>query len=171
MILGIAGGLSPGLEMGRLLVAGEVRDRLGTAPSPDRRWLERATAGEAGAGLLYTARRIAGTAAAKTRLWRDLGEPAAAAVDLETAAWARLAAERGIPYLAARAILDPAAEDLPLDFERFRDPRGRVRNWRVALRAVTRPALIGPLRELGRRAEVCADRLAAWAVDLLCPSD
>ncbi|MEM7349492.1 MAG: hypothetical protein AAF657_01715, partial [Acidobacteriota bacterium] len=44
---------------------------------------------------------------------------------------------------------------------------GRVRSLRVALRALTRPSLIAPLRRLQQRVELCADRLSTWALDFV----
>ncbi len=171
VFLGVAGGLAPDLETGALVATREVRDAEGPAPPPDRDLVERALAAGGGstpaAGLIYTSEHIVGTAAGKAELWRALGEPAGAVVDLETAAWAHVAGERDVPYVAVRAVSDPAGRDLPLDFERFRDARGRVKVSRVALRAVLEPALIGPLRELEQCVDRCAARLASWTISFL----
>jgi len=83
-----------------------------------------------------------------------------AAVDLETAAWARVAGELGVPYLAVRAVSDTASETLPVDFNRLRGADGRVRRSAVVLEAVRRPRLIPGLFDLGRRTRRCAERLA-----------
>ena len=168
LLAGVAGGLSPELEPGALVIAREVRDAGGAAPPPDPGWVERALdAVPATAGTLLTARRIAATAERKVELRRRLGGAAPAAVDLETAAWARAAAAHGVPYLAVRAVSDTAAETLPLDFERWRDRRGRVRRGGVALHALLHPGVIGALLGLRRRVRLCAERLADAALDLL----
>lgn len=119
--------------------------------------------------MLLSAERIATTAGDKAALLRAAGVPAdvPAAVDLETAAWARLAGGCGIPDLAVRAISDSAQETLPLDFNRFRDAGGSVlRSW-VALHALGHPSVIAELRRLRRRLRRCAERLADFACDLL----
>ena len=168
ILAGVAGGLSPELAPGELVLAREVRDETGPAPTPDPRWVERAlSAVPATAGVLLSARRIAATAERKAELRRRLAGGAPAAVDLETAAWARVAAARGVPYLALRAVSDAAGETLPLDFERWRDRRGRVRRAGVALHALLHPGTIGALLDLRRRVRLCAERLASAVESLL----
>jgi len=167
-LMGIAGGLSPELGVGDLVVAGEVHDAEGTAPPPDPAWLERVLAVSGGAaGILVSAGRIATTPEEKAALWTSCGEPVPAAVDLETAAWARVAGELGVPYLAVRAVSDTASETLPVDFNRLRGADGRVRRSRVVLEAVRRPRLIPGLFDLGRRTRRCAERLADLAEAIL----
>lgn len=161
LLMGVAGGLSPRLEAGDLIAARQVRDAAGPAPPPDPALLERAVgSGRTTPGILLTVERIATTPEEKARLRRGLGTEEPAAVDLETAVWARAAGELGVPYLAVRAVSDPAKEALPLDFNRFRDSRGRVRRLAVALHALRHPGMIGELRALDRRVRRCAERLA-----------
>ncbi len=163
LAVGVAGGLSPGLAPGQLIAGAEVRDAAGLAPSPDTAALERALAWpEVLRGRLYSAPRIAAAAAAKAELLRRLGGGEPAAVDLESAAFARTAAALGIPYLAMRAISDPAEETLAVDFDRFCDAEGRVRRGAVALHAVLHPSLISSLRALQGRVRLCAEGLAGF---------
>jgi len=88
------------------------------------------------------------------------------AVDLETAAYARVAAGRGVPYAVVRAISDGADEELPLDFERYRRPDGTLDRARVLRHALGHPATLAPLWRLKRRMDLCSQRLAdqvsAW---------
>lgn len=42
LLLGVAGGLTPGLEAGALIAGREVRDASGAASAPDPSWLQRA---------------------------------------------------------------------------------------------------------------------------------
>lgn len=159
--VGVAGGLSHGLTVGSLVVAREVRNGTGALPPPDPAWLARALRRPgAQAGIVLSTDEIAVDAAAKRRLGATLPPAEPGVVDLESAAFGRLAAERGLPYLVARAVSDRTDETLPLDFNRFRDARGGVRRGRVTLYALTRPALWGPLADLRRRVAHCAVRLA-----------
>lgn len=168
LFAGVAGGLSGDLAAGELVIAHQVRDSEGAAPPPDPGWVERAVgAVPATAGVMLSARRIASTVEQKSELRRRLGGGEPATVDLETAAWARTAAAGGVPYLALRAVSDTADETLPLDFERWRDHRGRVRRFGVALQALRDPRLIGPLAGLRRRLRLCAEGLAAAVEALL----
>lgn len=167
LVLGVAGGLSPNLAPGVAVAAERVVDAAGEpAPAPDAEWRARvvATAPYVVPGTFASRDEIAVTAAEKAELWRRLGAPEVATVDLETAAWARVAAARGVPYLAVRAISDTAGETLPLDFNRYRDRHGRVSRLAVAARALRRPSMIRPLRALERRVAECAERLAGVAL-------
>jgi adenosylhomocysteine nucleosidase len=227
LVLGVAGGLSPGLAAGSLVAARQVlADDGGAVPArdPDAAWLAQALRHGAIAGLAVSTRTILGTPeekqAALARALRPEPEPAshlgglgtagpattsvlaqlpalasapaaaampalqpgsgtavpdseavpaatAVAADLESAAYARVAAAWPLPYLVVRAVLDPADEELPLDFEACRDASGRVRNARVVLRALARPRRLADLWRLRSRLAGGAARLGAFAADLL----
>lgn len=161
--VGVAGGLSPGLAPGELVVAEAVRD-----PERGETYLPeggpRAPGGRAEApgrpALLLSHPSIVSAAAAKAALWRELGAPAAAVVDLESAAWVRVARRHGLPWAVLRAVSDPAEESLPLDFERFRVAGGRVSTARVLAAALARPSRLAGLWLLRGRVALCASRLA-----------
>jgi adenosylhomocysteine nucleosidase len=84
------------------------------------------------------------------------------AVEMESAAVAREAARRSIPWSAVRAISDTAADSLPLDFNRLRDHTGGLPVSRVALAALTHPAAIPGLIRLGKNTTFAAERLAEY---------
>ncbi len=92
---------------------------------------------------------------------------AIAVVDLESVAYARVAAARSLPYLVVRAVLDPADERLPLDFEACRDASGRVSNARVLAHALARPRSLGKLWRLRTRVRAAAAGLATLAERLV----
>lgn len=167
IILGVAGGLSADAVLGARIVARTVVGEDGPAPAPDRAWCDRwQSARTARFGTLVSRDRIASGASQKRALFASLGDGSvSAAVDLETASLAKVAASRGVPYVAVRAISDPASEDLPLDFARFQRADGSVRTWAVALAAIRRPAVIGPLRMLRDRVAACAVSLAESVCD------
>jgi adenosylhomocysteine nucleosidase len=168
LVLGVAGALSPALAAGALVVSREVRDREGLAPAPDPDWLEQALArGGAEQGTIVSSERILCTPASKAGAWRSLGARDAAVVDLESAAYARAAAERGIRYLVVRSVCDPADEPLPFDLNRCTDPRGGVNRVKVLRHALRHPGVIGPLWRLYRRVGRCSRRLASFAEELV----
>lgn len=174
LVMGVAGGLTDGLGFGHLVVAREVRDAEGAVEAaPDPEWIDRATRlpglREA---VFYSSDRILTTAAEKDALGRRLLDESetrtgAAVVDLETATYARTAAAHGVPYTAIRSISDGANEDLPLDFNRFRDGDGATRRGRVALYALTHPWLVLRLLHLRSRVRFCARRLNDAAIFVL----
>ncbi|NIX23335.1 MAG: hypothetical protein GWN07_27335, partial [Actinobacteria bacterium] len=85
-VVGVAGGLSPELESGAVIVANRVMQGATELPSPDAGWLDRALDGAATVpGVIVSARRILGTAAEKQGALAALGGDAPAAVDLESA--------------------------------------------------------------------------------------
>jgi adenosylhomocysteine nucleosidase len=165
VILGVAGGLSPHLEPGKIVAAREVIEETGKVPPPDPFYTHRLLR-RTGATLatFVCTRSILCAAREKSEAYARLpwGSEAAAA-DLETAAFARAAAERGIPYVALRAISDPAEESLPLDFNALRDSEGSVDGRRVALAALARPWLVPSLWHLRTRVSLCSENLARAA--------
>jgi adenosylhomocysteine nucleosidase len=176
----VAGGLTPGLASGTLVAARQVVAEDGTpAPAaPEAAWLAQAVAGGAVAGVAVAARSILGDPAAKRQLLcravapsggaggRETAWPVAT-VDLESLAFAHGAAAHGVPYLVVRAVLDPAEETLPLDFEACRAASGRVSNLRVVLRALARPGSWRALWRLRGRVGAAATRLLALAQQLM----
>jgi nucleoside phosphorylase len=180
LVIGVAGGLTPGLAEGTLVAARQVISGDGSAAprGPDAAWLAAALAAGAVAGTVISADRILADPAARQTL---LGEalpaatmpaaampaPPLAAVDLESMAYARVAAAWSLPYLVVRAILDPAGEELPLDFEACRDGSGRVSNARVVWRALARPRSLAKLWRLRARVRAAAGELAALATVLI----
>ena len=162
LVVGVAGGLSPGLEAGTVVAVSRVVDAAGEAPAPEAPVPEAESpdAAVSASGTLYSHARIAVSREEKAALWNDLGRPPVAAVDLETATFARVAHEHGVPYTVLRAVSDTAAETLPVDFNRMLDEQGRVRQARVAWWALCHPWAIPRLVTLGRRVNACAARLA-----------
>jgi len=112
---GVAGGLDPGLAAGTLVLPREIisPDNVSFATATD--WREHVrSAIEAQyavcTGSLLTCRAPLGSVAAKARAFR---ETAAVAVDMESSAVAEVAAAQRIPFLAVRAIVDGAADEIP----------------------------------------------------------
>jgi len=168
VIVGVAGGLTSDLQPGALLVGREVLAGGAPAPPPDPRWLERIPNDPAvHRGTIVSLASMLCTRESKSAARARLGRSGSAAVDLETATVAKVAASRGVPYIAVRAISDTAGESLPLDFNRFRDDSGRIDRFRVARHSMLRPGLVAPLWRSRRRLSLCAENLARLIVPLL----
>lgn len=159
---GVAGALSPGLQVGDLLVARSVFKALEPAPSPEPSWLARATGTIAGAqaATLVSFDEILCSAERKATLWSRLRQNGSAALDMESAAWAHVAGRRGTPYLIVRAVLDRAEEDLPEFLTNCLFPWGGLNRAKVARHALRHPGVVGDLLALRRRVRFCAERLA-----------
>jgi adenosylhomocysteine nucleosidase len=105
---GLSGGLDPQMESGRLLVAKEIVCLDGTRYPTD---LDLALQlGGTTRHVVLASNRVVVKSRNKRLLWQSTG---AAAVDLESGAVARVAAEHGFPIAVLRAICDPANRSLP----------------------------------------------------------
>jgi adenosylhomocysteine nucleosidase len=113
---GIAGGLDPVLRPGDLLIADRVLDRHrteGFVPDPDAsRRLVDALQGSLRIrrGALWSSDAPAESATGKGALASRTG---AVAVDMEAAAVAAVAARSNLPFVAVKAICDPAGREMP----------------------------------------------------------
>jgi adenosylhomocysteine nucleosidase len=114
---GMAGGLDPKLRAGTVCLPNEVISKDGASyfTTPHWRELLRAAAATAASlpvigGKLLTSAHIIDAVAGKACAFRETG---AAAVDMESLAVAQVAAAHGLPFIAVRAIVDCAADELP----------------------------------------------------------
>ena len=83
----------------------------------------------------------------------------ATGLDMESAALAGMAQERGLPMAIVRTVSDLADEDLPLDFNLFLRPTG----WAKGVQAfVGSPSSVARLNRLRKQSRVAADRLTEW---------
>lgn len=115
MSFGIAGGLSPLLRPGALVLARAVTD--GTREWPcEARWISRHRRAlrldQDGAhqGTILGTARIVASVADKAGLYVETG---ALAVDLESLGVARAAEATNLPFIVLRAVADPASRALP----------------------------------------------------------
>ena len=145
--VGFCGALDPALKVGDIVVwGGPVETKLP--------YVE---------GEIWSEDRVIVTADEKRRLRERTG---ATVVEMEFAAVQKIAREWGVPCRAVRVVSDTAGEDLPLDFNRYRDGEGRFQIGRIALAGLLRPftALPGLMR-LDRQSQVAAESLGAFLAD------
>jgi adenosylhomocysteine nucleosidase len=166
--VGFAGGLSSSLRPGDLVIAEEVRD---ASASPDAKLLtaaRRVRNGQAWIhfGLAVTSDEILWQAESKRALASSFADHRIGFVDMESTAIAGVCGRRGVPFLVARSITDLLDEDLPLDFNRYRDRDGRVDQRRVVMAALLRPWSFKGLLELRNRSGLCALRTADFVQQL-----
>jgi adenosylhomocysteine nucleosidase len=143
---GLCGGLDPALRPGALLIPDAVLDgatRHATGPAIAARF------GGPTPHLLLGASQVAATATEKRWLRETTG---ADAVDLESGAVARVAAEVGLPFAVLRAVCDPAEQDLPPAALVALDGKGAIGLVRVLASLAARPAQLPALLALARQA-------------------
>lgn len=149
---GIAGGLDPRLKPGTLVLACAVVAPDGARYECDERWRRR-VADEVRGLIPFAEGLVAGRdtpllgADAKAQIYIETG---AAAVDMESHGVARAAHEAKIPFLAVRAIADPARRSVPDYALRGVDDRGRTRAVPVLAAALVRPWTWAALMNLAR---------------------
>ena len=152
---GLAGGLDPTLRPGTILIpTGVMVDGHHFSTDPALR----ARLGDAATNLLSATSSIVASAAAKAALFASSG---AVAVDLESGAVARVAAEHGLPFAVLRAICDPAERDLPPAALIALDRRGAIGLMRVIGSVLEHPTQVPALLALA--ADAAAARRALRA--------
>jgi adenosylhomocysteine nucleosidase len=168
MSFGLCGGLDPELAPGHVVVAHRIALPEGGALDFDPRWAHAIAARIPGARVapLLGARDVAATAAEKRTLFVRHDVPA---IDMESRGVAEAAREAGIPFVALRAVADPAERTLPKVAARAIDARGRVRAFRVLLGLVARPHDLPALMALGADARRGYEALAAAGMRALLP--
>ncbi len=164
---GVAGALTLDLGVGDIVVAHRIFDARGQAPASHDPLVARAAAKPGiRRGTLLSVDRPLVSASAKADWASRIGQPLAA-VDMESASWARAAAAAGVPFVIVRAVSDGAEEELPGYLSECMDQDGGIRRAAVALRALARPATIPALLSMRRRVREASDRLAAFVAVLL----
>lgn len=150
--LGVAGALDPALKPGALVVADAVLLPGGGRIEADARWRKRLLAQLARGGLAGLPGTLVGSdrplllKTDKGNLFRDTG---ALVVDMESHAVAQVAAEFGLPFLALRAVADPATRAVPLWVMELVAEDGTVDPLKAAFEAMCRPWDIPALVLLG----------------------
>ena len=168
MSFGLCGGLDPSLAPGNVLVSHRIALPEGGDLHFDGRWAHAIASRIPGARVapLLGASAVAETAAEKRALFARHAVPA---VDMESRGVAEAAREAGIPFVAIRAVADPAHRTLPPAAARAIDARGRVRPFRVILELLRRPRDFGALMALGADARRGYEALLSAGMRALLP--
>jgi adenosylhomocysteine nucleosidase len=147
---GCAAALSPKLKTGDLCLPARVVDGRARQWPAAAAWHRRARhaledTGEVCTEPLFSADRPAASTADKHDLAAASG---AVAVDMESAAVASVASEFGLPFIAVRAIADPADMPLPAAVIRAADATGAVRRSALLVDLLSHPGEIASVVRL-----------------------
>ena len=168
LMTGVAGALSPDLQVGDLILANAVLTEVEQLhPSFVFPHTHTPTHPHTHTGPLLSLDRILITAKEKHAAFttpppHDSTTAPPLVVEMETAAAARVAMERGVPWAAIRAVSDTANESLPLDFNALRTADGELPTSRVAVAALRNPRCIPGLLRLGRNTSTASEALACF---------
>lgn len=146
---GIAGGLDPSLGPGVLIVAERVLDGDGRDFTCDPVWVDRLLLADGAhdSGPILGSDRPVLSPEDKRRLHRRTG---ALAVDMESHAVAEVADRAGVPFVAVRAIGDPASRAIPRAALAGLGPDGRTRALPVLAALMRRPGDFGAIWRLAQ---------------------
>ncbi|WP_174502700.1 phosphorylase [Acidiphilium sp. C61] len=144
---GLAGGLDPGSAAGDLLIPRRILDAAGTAFPCDNRLAD--MFGGVTADAMIGGGKVAVTPQDKMMLFASTG---AVAIDLESAAVARVALEHGLGFAVLRAVADPAGRHLPPAALLALGTDGRIQLGQVVRSVLRQPAQIPQLLALAREA-------------------
>jgi len=149
IMAGVAGGLDPNLAIGDVIVddasAGiPLRNNSGDTPLPRR-------------GKIHTAASVIATPQDKAALFAQTG---ALAVEMENAPIRAWAAVNRIAFAGVRGISDTAEHTIDPAVLGLVDERGGLKKAALAKLLLTRPAMIGPLKQLGDNTHQAANAAA-----------
>ena len=144
---GVAGGLSPSLKPGDIVVASSVMTSRRTFDT-DARWsqsLKNALPDAVGGLPIFAADATVMTVIEKESLWEGTG---AAAVDMESGAAAEVAERYDLPYAVLRVIIDPAHRSIPISAAVGARENGTTDALAVVRSLMRRPQDIGEIVRL-----------------------
>ncbi len=172
--VGCAGALIPGLTTGQLVLAPDIRlqpvkddDRLERLPVDEALLARTQTAAvrskvAVAHGPLFTSPKVLFTPEEKAAQGKRTG---AIAVEMESGMHAAFAAERGLPFLVLRVILDGVDMTIPA-VAGLTTPKGEVRRLRAAAYVATHPHHLPALLALKRAREAAAQTIARLCREL-----
>jgi len=167
---GCAGGLAAGLVPGEVVVAQDVVTSDGISRPTSSAWRERYAAASAAAGLRARQGTILSNTGivSATRDKRRLAEASGAvAVEMEAAAIAGWASQAGVPFAAARVILDSAEMPVASDVAALTTSSGAVSPRRLLGALIRRPGIVRELFAVAMSARKCRRSLADLHRELL----
>ena len=155
---GFCGGLDPQLALGEIVEATSVVDC-----DTGRQYASRpvSTSSTRVRGVVLSMDRVAGTGEEKTNLRTRISD--ASAIEMEAAAVAPWAEERGLPFYCVRVVSDRASDSFPFDMNQMRDSAGRFDLKKIGVHALLNPfARIPGLLKIDRDCRVAEEKLGAF---------
>ncbi len=178
---GVAGGIRQGIHVGDLIVA----ERVGYTRQDDfdgnelqlesefvckkeivqlARELSNGLESRLHFGNLLTVDKVISQASIK----RKIGEQNSfLAVEMESAAVAEVACEKGVEFAAIRSISDDLDDDLQLDYDNIISDEGKIKVTSIALGVLKNPQSLALLSRLNKQTKTAAKSLAYFMSKLI----
>ena len=175
--LGIAGAVEPDLEIGDVILVEQVfrLDQAGLVPgTPLIAWPEAANQAveqaliERGA---HVYRGLAITTSGSQAVGTLLGGMKHPVLEMETYGIAQVAAEKGMPLLAIRAISDGPCAPIPFDLGEVMDEDANLRVGKLLGAIVHNPKIISQSRQMMRNNRIAAENAAIALLAALSQAD
>ena len=115
-------------------------------------------------GNLLTVDKVISQAKTKKKIGE---ENAFLAVDMESAAVAEVAHERGIGFMAVRSISDDIEDNLQLDYDGIVSDEGKVRVSNIALQVMRSPQKLTHLKRLNKQTKTAAKNLSVFMLQFI----
>lgn len=149
---GCAAALSPDLKMGDLVLADSLLNSNGLEIAVNATWHQhvKTVLGSdivAYKGALFNSNVLISTATEKQAIYAKTG---AIALDMESDTIAQVAQHYALPFLAIRAIADPAMMDLPTSVSKALNENGEIEITKIIASLVFNPKEITHLIQLGQ---------------------
>ncbi|MEO0460444.1 MAG: hypothetical protein AAF219_06345 [Myxococcota bacterium] len=159
VVIGVAGGLSPGLAVGSLVTVTAIHgDAVALAPVNQRRAIP---------VTLCSSDTMMLAPDEKAGLWRRCGKPDPAIVDLESASYVNVARSRGVPIRVVKVISDADGDSLPAFLNEAVDSEGSIQPGKVVRLALKHPRAWPKLRSLQKTVHQASRRLASVASEIM----
>ena len=163
---GFCGAVTSNLHVGDIVAADEIYSLNQGVPGQtithDKNLNNSVLAGYATAEFI-----TADTIYSKSEILKSLPTAATAVVEMESYAVASICNERGIPFLAVRAVSDALDTDPSQLFRSIADQNFNIRLPAVMLAVVRRPSLVGQIFTLAKGAKIAGKSLAAAIVNIV----
>jgi len=173
ILSGVAGALSPGLQVGDVIVADPVIGDGGLILVPPYKLPVPEDHGgplRVRSGPMLSRDRVLVTAAEKRSAYAHATYkpyPPPLAVEMEAAPVVKKLEDAGVRWAQVRGLSDSASDELPVDFNKLRDANGELPASKVAAYAMTHPGAIGGIMRLAKNTNLAAEHVARYLHDWL----
>ena len=168
--VGLAGALSPNLNIGDLVIVRNFLNDVKTKPSAELRAMAdkisykktRLHFGDA-----FTVDKVIWKSKERRDIAKGIPVNGCAIFDMESSAVAETCGAFDIPFMIIRSISDQYNEDLPINFNKCLKNDGNLSITKIIITVLTNPRSLKGLLELRKRSLICTENLTSFVHQLL----